>query len=326
MRRSCEEAMHSRSAIRFIVALITSLGMAACGGTADDAEKFSDRSVDESAVDQGQEAEPEESPSDDAGRPAESDSLRRMAPGRFSSTSWGTTTSVLRCWRRVRDGRSRLEREREHRDPRRHPRVLNEEIGPLGNFDGTTLVHVGREEIITAFDSGELNLGDRRLSRAPIHRGHGFPADRAPRSSGTTVEAGPALALTTPMARTSSPRDSLRDSRRTRRSWSGFDRSPRFRRLLMATFESQVQDLAVSWSPRGTRALGHGWDFSSGILRTSQCRRRWSCRGVHRHRRSGRWGGNRHRYHAVCARSHEIAQLEEALDELADVLAEADSP
>ncbi len=46
--------MRSRSAIRFIVALITSLGLVACGGTADDAQ-FSDRSVDESAVDQEQE-------------------------------------------------------------------------------------------------------------------------------------------------------------------------------------------------------------------------------------------------------------------------------
>ena len=64
--------MRSRSAIRFFVALITSLGLVACGGTADDAQ-LSDRSVDESAVDQGQEAEPEENPSDDAGRPADSE-------------------------------------------------------------------------------------------------------------------------------------------------------------------------------------------------------------------------------------------------------------
>ncbi|MDG2029074.1 MAG: hypothetical protein P8J50_18405, partial [Acidimicrobiales bacterium] len=73
---------------RSIVALITSLGLIACGGTAEDAQP-SDRSADESAVDQGQEAEPEEDPSDadsdaevdadpageddDTSRPADSD-------------------------------------------------------------------------------------------------------------------------------------------------------------------------------------------------------------------------------------------------------------
>ena len=63
--------MRLRSTSRVIVALITTVGLIACGGTAEDAQP-ADRSAEDSAVDEGQEPEPEETRStsdadDDAG-------------------------------------------------------------------------------------------------------------------------------------------------------------------------------------------------------------------------------------------------------------------
>jgi len=172
--------MRSRFAIRSIVALVTSLGLVACGGTADDAE-LSNRSVDESAVDQGQEAEPEENPSDDAGRPADSELVAEdgswtvliylMGDNDLEPYAVGDVFEMAEAGSNENVNIVTL--------VDRHPGYSDEEIGPLGNFDGTTLVHVGREEIITAFDSGELNLGDPETLKSFLVAGvTEFPADR----------------------------------------------------------------------------------------------------------------------------------------------------
>ena len=73
--------MRFRRVTRSIVALITSLGLVACGGAKEDAQPF-DRSADESAVDQGQEAESEEDPSDAAGE--DDDAMMSMDYGRIT--------------------------------------------------------------------------------------------------------------------------------------------------------------------------------------------------------------------------------------------------
>ncbi|NBV02735.1 MAG: hypothetical protein EBS10_00920, partial [Acidimicrobiia bacterium] len=67
--------MRLRSTSRVIVALITTAGLIACGGAAEDAQ-LSERSAEDSAVDEGQETEPEETRSnsdadDDAGADGE---------------------------------------------------------------------------------------------------------------------------------------------------------------------------------------------------------------------------------------------------------------
>ncbi|MEK9938479.1 MAG: hypothetical protein VW552_07080, partial [Ilumatobacter sp.] len=65
--------MRLRSTSRAIVALITAVGLIACGGTAEDAQP-SDRSAEDSAVEEGQEPEPEETRSNsDADDDADAD-------------------------------------------------------------------------------------------------------------------------------------------------------------------------------------------------------------------------------------------------------------
>ena len=326
--------MRSRSAIRFLVALITSLVLVACGGTADDAQFF-DRSVDESAVDQEQDAEPEENPSDDAGRPAESELVAEdgswtvlvylMGDNDLESFAVGDVFEMAEAGSNENVNIVTL--------VDRHPGYSDEEIGPLGNFDGTTLVHVGREEIITAFDSGELNLGDPETLKSFLVTGvTEFPADRYALilwdHGGGWTGVGPDDTdgediLTLPEIR-SGIAEGLAEVGLDSIDLLGFDA------CLMATFEvaTQVQDLADVMVASEELEPGHGWDFSS--LEILRDRRNVGAAGlavefIDTYAAQAAEAGTGIDITLSALDLTEIAQLEEALDELADVLAEADS-
>jgi hypothetical protein len=341
--------MRYRPVTRSIVALITSLGLIACGGTAEDAQP-SDRSADESAVDQGQEAEPEEDPSDadsdaevdadpageddDTSRPADSDLVAEgvswtvliylMGDNDLEPYAVGDMFEMAEAGSNENVNIVTL--------VDRHPGYSDDEIGPLGNFDGTTLVHVGREEVITAFDSGELNLGDPETLKSFLVTGvTEFPADRYALilwdHGGGWTGMGPDDTdgediLTLPEIR-SGVADGLAEVGLDSIDLLGFDA------CLMATFEvaTQVQDLADVMVASEELEPGHGWDFASlEILRDR--------------RDVGAVGLAVELIDTYAAQAAEaetginitlsaldltaIAELEEALDDLAEVLAEGD--
>jgi len=150
----------------------------------------------------------------------------------------------------------------------RHPGYADDEIGPLGNFDGTTLIHVGQEKIITAVDSGELNLGDPETLKSFLITGvTEFPADRYALilwdHGGGWTGMGPDDTdgediLTLPEIR-SGLAAGLAEVGLDSIDLLGFDA------CLMATFEvaTQVQDLADVMVASEELEPGHGWDFAS---------------------------------------------------------------
>jgi len=285
--------MRLRSTSRVIVALITTVGLIACGGTAEDAQP-ADRPAEDSAVDEGQEPEPEETRSnsdadDDAeadGEPADvaddaADDNDASGPAADDLLAEDGSWTVLIYLMGDNDlERFAVEDVVEMAEAGsnenvnivtlvdRHPGFSDAELGPLGDFDGTRLLHVGREELIDSFDTGELNLGDPATLKDFLVTGvNEFPADRYALilwdHGGGWIGMGPDDTdnedlLTLPEIR-AAVQDGLDEVGLDSIDLLGFDA------CLMATLEvaSHVQDLADVMVASEELEPGHGWDFAS---------------------------------------------------------------
>lgn len=273
--------MRLRSRSRVIVALITTAGLIACGGTAEDAQP-ADRSGEDSAVDEGQEPEPEETRSNsdadaddaaddnDASGPAADDLLAEdgswtvliylMGDNDLERFAVGDVVEMAEAGSNENVNIVTL--------VDRHPGFSDAELGPLGDFDGTRLLHVGRDELIDSFDTGELNLGDPATLKDFLVTGvNEFPADRYALilwdHGGGWIGMGPDDTdnedlLTLPEIR-AAVQDGLDEVGLDSIDLLGFDA------CLMATLEvaSHVQDLADVMVASEELEPGHGWDFAS---------------------------------------------------------------
>ena len=99
----------------------------------------------------------------------------------------------------------------------RHPGYANDEIGPLGNFEGAQLIHVGKEEILQSVELGELNTGSADELAGFVAAGiQQFPADRYALIIWDHGAGWPAWGLTRLTAKIFSPsRNGRRDHKRS---------------------------------------------------------------------------------------------------------------
>ena len=150
----------------------------------------------------------------------------------------------------------------------RHPGYSDGEVGPLGDFAGTQLVHVGQDEILDAIDLGEVNTGSSDelaafvstgVTKFPAERyalvlwdhGAGWPGMGPDETDGDDI-------LTLPEISSGISRG-LQESGLERLDLIGFDA------CLMGGLEvaNQVESLADVMVASEELEPGHGWDFSS---------------------------------------------------------------
>ena len=156
----------------------------------------------------------------------------------------------------------------------RHPGYANDEIGPLGNFEGTQLIHVGKEEILQSVELGELNTGSADELAGFVAAGiQQFPADRYALIIWDHGAGWPGMGpdetdgediLTLPEMGEGITKG-LEVAGVERLDLIGFDA------CLMGTFEvaHAMRDVADVMVASEELEPGHGWDFSSlEILRS----------------------------------------------------------
>ena len=156
----------------------------------------------------------------------------------------------------------------------RHPGYADDEVGPLGNFEGTQLIHVGKDEILQSVDLGELNTGSADelaefvaggIQQFPADRyaliiwdhGAGWPGMGPDETDGEDI-------LTLPEMGEGISKG-FEAAGVERLDLIGFDA------CLMGTFEvaHAMRDLADVMVASEELEPGHGWDFSSlEILRS----------------------------------------------------------
>ncbi len=156
----------------------------------------------------------------------------------------------------------------------RHPEYSDDEMGPLGNFEGTQLIHVGEEEILQSVDLGEVNTGSADELAGFVTAGiQQFPADHYALIIWDHGAGWPGMGPDETDGEDILTLPEIGEGIAAGLDAAGVDRLDLigFDACLMGTFEvaHAMRDLADVMVASEELEPGHGWDFSSlEILRS----------------------------------------------------------
>ena len=176
-------------ALSLALTFVLAIGAVACGGdsTVDDSDKIVDDTEQERSEEAAAESDDDDSaPAEDVGESQSEDDIASISNDN-EQANWTVLVYVM--------GDNDLEPfavgdifemaeagSNEHLNIvtliDRHPGYADDEMGPLGNFEGTQLIHVGEEEILQSVDLGEVNTGSADELAGFVTAGiQQFPAD-----------------------------------------------------------------------------------------------------------------------------------------------------
>ena len=263
------------------LALVLALGAVACGGdpVADDSDKIAEESEQESSEEVATEV------ADDVGAPEEDAGEADVASISNGSdqANWTVLVYVM--------GDNDLEPfaigdifemaeagSNEHLNIvsliDRHPGYADADVGPLGNFEGTQLIHIGKEEILQSVDLGEVNTGSADELAEFVTAGiQQFPADRYALIIWDHGAGWPGMGPDETDGEDILTLPEMNEGIAKGLDRAGVDRLDLigFDACLMGTFEvaHAMRDLADVMVASEELEPGHGWDFSSlEILRS----------------------------------------------------------
>jgi len=261
------------------IALTLALGAIACGGdsTADDSGKIVDDTEQERSEEVATESDDDDSaPAEDVGESQSEDDIASISNDN-EQANWTVLVYVM--------GDNDLEPfavgdifemaeagSNEHLNIvtliDRHPGYADDEMGPLGNFEGTQLIHVGEDEILQSVDLGEVNTGSAdKLAEFVAGGIQQFPADRYALIIWDHGAGWPGMGPDETDGEDILTLPEMGEGITKGLDAAGVDRLDLigFDACLMGTFEvaHAMRDLADVMVASEELEPGHGWDFSS---------------------------------------------------------------